>query len=238
MTTLLRVWPWLLLLGVVPAASADEVTLKNGSKLEGAVQEDGNTVTVDVGSGIVTLNRSDIKSINRPNELVQDYDRRYQAIKPDDVNGYYQLYLWTRQQEGMKARGERLLRKILEVDPNHEQTRRALGYVNHKGAWLTQDEYKGALGLVRYNGDWVTVDAAERLRRMDQELALAASKQAAESDKLRTQLQMERDRISLRRLILSMISAGELPNFQNSVGTPWGLRYWGPAAAAGQPTAD
>lgn len=229
----------LLTLAMISVASADEVTLKNGSKLEGTVQEDGDKVTVDVGSGVVTLDRSQIKSINRPNEAVREYDRRYQALKPDDANGYYQLYLWTKQNEGMKSRGERLLRRILEIDPNHEQTRRALGYVNYKGAWLSQDEYKGALGLVRYNGDWMTADTAEKFRRIDQEITLAELKQGAESEKLRAQLTLERDRLAQRQQILNMIESGELPNIlQGGFSLPWGLRYWGPAVGASQPAAD
>jgi hypothetical protein len=231
-------WPCLVLLALARAAAADEVVLKNGSKLEGTVTEDGNKVTIDIGSGTITIDRSEIKAINRPNELNQEYDHRMQSVKPDDLNGHYQAYLWAKQQDGLKARSERLLRKMLEIDPNHEPSRRALGYVNHKGAWLTQDEHKAALGLVKYNGGWVTLDAAEKLKKLDQDLALAQLKQAAENDRLRDQLSIEREQVLLRQRVLNMIEAGELPNLQSGIGLPWGLRYWGPAVGARQPTAD
>lgn len=231
-------WPCLLLLSLSRTALADEVVLKNGSKLEGTVTEDGNKITIDIGSGTITIDRSEVKAINRPDVLNREFDHRMQSVKPDDVNGHYQVYLWAKQQDGLKSRGDRLLRKMIEIDPNHEPSRRALGYVNHKGAWLTQDEFKAAIGLVRYNGSWVTLDAAEKLKKLDQELALAQLKQAAEDDRLQKQLAIERDQVLLRQRLLNLIEAGELPNIQSGMGLPWGLRYWGPAVGARQPTAD
>src|SRR5881394_4512926 len=126
----LHTGPWFLFLALAGAALADEVQLKNGQKLEGTVQEDVNNVMVDVGSGTITIDRSEVKAIRRPEEHIQEYDRRLQAIRPDDASGYYQLYSWTRQQPGMKARADSLLRKALEADPNYEPAHRALGKVN------------------------------------------------------------------------------------------------------------
>jgi len=240
MKHLLRTSPWLLALALAGAVGADEVVLKNGSKLEGAVREDGNKVIIDVGSGTVTIDRSQVKSISRPEDQIQEFDRRVQTIKPDDANGYYQTYLWARQQPGMKTRAEGLLKRALEADPNHDPSRRALGYVNYKGAWLTQDEYKAALGLVRYNGEWVAADAAERLRKIDQDLAFAQGKRAADQERLREQLGLERERIAQRSRFLNMLSSGEIPrDVAGALGYPWALRYWGPAAPASpQPSAD
>ena len=237
MSILLRLSPWLLLSSVCSVALADEVVLKNGSKIEGAVTEEGDKVTIDVGSGTITLDRSQVKSITKPDGLNQEFDRRAKEVKADDAEGQYQVYLWAKQQEGLKPRAERQLRKVLEIDPNHEKARRAMGYVNHKGAWLTQDEYKATLGLVRYNGDWVSADTAERLRRLDDEIRLAQMKQDTEALKVRQQLEIERNRVALRQRVLDMIESGELPQPLNAA-APWGLRYWGPAIIGNQPTAD
>lgn len=238
MKNTIPVWSCLLLLAVVHTASADEVVLKNGSKLEGTVTEAGDKVIVDLGSGTITIDRRDVLSINRPDELNKEYDRRMESVRPDDAEGHYQVYLWSKKQEGLKSRSDRLLRKIIEIDPNHEPSRRALGYVNHKGAWLTQDELKAALGLVRYNGDWVTADAAEKLKRLDQELSLAQMKEAAEASRIQQQLEIERGQILMRQRLLDMMESGELPNIQNGGGLPWGLRYWGPAVGARQLPAE
>lgn len=233
--------PWLLVLAAAGIAGADEVTLRNGSKIEGAVREDGDKIIIDVGPGTVTVERSDVKSIQRPDERIQEFDRRVGSLKPDDADGYYQTYLWARREPGMRTRAEGLLRKALDADPNHEPSRRALGFVNYKGTWLTQDEYKAALGLVRFQGQWMTVDAAERMRRIDQDLMLAQGKHAADEEKLRQQLSLEREKLSQRQRALDMLSTGSLPSdLTRALGYPWvGVRYWGPAAAATpQPNAD
>jgi hypothetical protein len=238
MNITIPLWSCLLLLAVVQTALADEVVLKNGAKLEGAVTESGNKVTVDVGSGTITIDRSEVASISRPDELIREFDHRMGSVRPDDAESHYQVYLWARKQDGLKSRADKLLRKIVEIDPNHEQSRRALGYVNHKGAWLTQDELKGALGLVRYNGGWVTAETAEKLKRLDQELSVAQLKEEAEAARMQQQLSIEREQVLMRQRLLDMIEGGELPNIQYGMGVPWGLRYWGPAVGARQLQAE
>jgi hypothetical protein len=232
------VWSCLLLLAVVHAAVADEVVLKNGSKLEGTVTEVGNKVIIDVGSGTITIDRSEVASISRPDDLNREYDHRMESVRADDAEGHYQVYLWAKKHEGLKSRSEKLLRKTIEIDPNFEPGRRALGYVNHKGAWLTQDELKGALGLVRYNGGWVLAETAEKLKRLDHELTLAQQKESAEAERVKGQLEIERDQVMMRQQIIDMIEQGELPNVQFGPGAPWGLRYWGPAVGVRQMPAE
>lgn len=233
---LLRATPWVLLAALISVASADEVVLKNGSKIEGTVVEDGNKIMIDIGSGTITVDRSEVKSINKANGLNEECDRRMKEARPDDAEAQWQVYVWAKQQEGLKARAERQLRKVLEIDPNHEGARRALGYVQHKGAWLTPEEHKAALGLVKYNGDWVSVETAERLKKIDQEIRMAQMKQDAEAQRVRGELEIERNRVAQRQRVLDLIQSGQMPS---STVSPWGgLRYWGPAGAGAQPTAD
>jgi len=232
---LLRFTPWALLAALAAAASADEVVLKNGSKIQGTVQEDGNKITIDVGSGTITIDRSEVKAINKPTGLNEEFDRRAKEARPDDTEAQWQLYGWAKQQEGLKPRADRVLRNIIEIDPNHEGARRALGYVNHKGAWLTQDEYKATLGLVKYNGEWVNVETAERLKRIDREIRVAQMKQDAEAQRVLGELEIERNRVAQRQRMLDLIQSGQMPT---PLVAPWGARYWGPAGAGAQPTAD
>jgi hypothetical protein len=235
-----QIWPWFLLLALAGPAAADEVQLKNGSKLEGAVQELGNKVLVDVGPGTITLDRSEVQSIRRPDEQIQEFDRRVKELKPDDASGYYQAYVWARQQPDMRIRAESLLKKALDADPNYEPARSALGYVNYKGAWLTQDEYKAVLGLVRYQGQWVTADVAERLQKLHQDAALAVDRQETEQKRTRLEMVAEQERLAQRQRVLDMIQMGEMPrDFANALGYPWVMRYWGPAQpVVPQPNAD
>jgi hypothetical protein len=229
-----RITPWLLGAGLCAVASADEVVLKNGSKIEGTVKEEGNKVLIDVGSGTITVDRSEVKAINKSTGLIEEFDRRQKETKPDDVEGQWQLYLWTKQQEGFKSRADRILQRIVEIEPNHEGARRALGYVNHKGVWLTQDEHKATLGLVKYNGDWVSVDTAERLKKIDEQIRLAQMKQDADAQRFLGELEIERNRVAQRQRVLDLIESGQI---QTPGVAPWGMRYWGPAGGS-QPTAE
>ncbi len=50
--------------------------------------------------------------------------------------------------------------RVLELDPDHEPARRALGFRRHQGAWLLEDEFHAAIGQVKFEGRWM--DPAER----------------------------------------------------------------------------
>lgn len=222
-----------LLVGGATMTLGDEVRLRNGATLEGTVREEGPMVYVDVGSGEVGIERSQVLSISRPDHAVQEYDRRLGALRPDDLEGRYQLAIWARQ-SGLGARSERLLRSVLERDPNHEGARTALGFIPYKGGWLTPDEHKAAIGLVRVHGEWMPADAAERLRRSDQEVALAELRAANEQRRHEEEMARDRMRLGLQgRALDELIRSGSLDSLTGFVPGPWGaFRFWGPAVGA------
>jgi hypothetical protein len=227
--------PFLLLLSLGGLAIADEVKLKNGSTLEGTVLEENGRVTIDLGYGTVSVDRAEVKSISKPVQLTDEYDRRLREVKDDDPNGYVQVAQWAAQ-HGLKSRSIALLRKVLMLDPNNENARRELGYVRFKDAWLNEEEYKAALGLARYRGEWMPAEAAERLRRIDEETALASLRQSAEDERQEHQAVLERQRLDLRQRYLDALQQnGNLNNPSDALLYPWGwggMRYWGPASAA------
>jgi len=226
-----RIWAFVLCLAA--AARGDEVVLRNGSKLEGTVQEEGGKVRIDVGSGTVIVDRSDVRSISRPEREIQEYDRRLGALKPDDAEGTYQLAVWARQ-NGLRSRSDRLMRSVLDINPNHEGARLSQGYISYKGGWLTPDEHKAAIGLVRYQGSWMTAEAAERMRRIDQELTRSQIQQSAEDRRLEQELILARQRLGAQQQYFDLLQdRGELRDVMNGLGiSPWGMRYWGPAVGA------
>lgn len=215
-------------------ALADEVKLRNGATLEGTVQEDGKTVTVDLGYGTVSIDRSEIISISKPDQLNEEFERRLREVKEDDPNGRVQVAQWAAQ-HGLKSRSITLLRKVLTMDPNNAGARHELGYVRYKDAWLNEEEYKAALGLVRYQGEWMPADAAERLRRIQEEGNMAQLRQSAEQERQEQQAALERQRIDLKQRYLDAIqNGGNLKDLSEALGYPWtsGMRYWGPAVPA------
>lgn len=224
---------WALVLCLAAAARGDEVLLKNGLKLEGTVHEEGGKVRVDVGSGTIIVDRTDVQSISRPEKEIQEFDRRQGTLKPDDAEGAYQLALWARQ-NGLRSRSDRLMRSVLDINPNHEGARVSQGYIPYKGAWLTPDEHKAAIGLVRYQGSWMSSEAAERMRKIDQELAQSQLRQSSEERRLEQELILARQRLGAQQQYFDVLrDRGELREVMNGLGvTPWGMRYWGPAVGA------
>jgi len=222
---------WAIVLCLAAAARGDEVLLKNGSKLEGTVQEEGGKVRIDVGSGTILVDRSDVVSITKPEREIQEYDRRLGALRPDDAEGAYQLAVWARP-NGLRSRSDRLMKSVLDSNPNHEGARLSQGYIPYKGGWLTADEHKAAIGLVRYQGSWMTVEAAERMRKMDQELARSQLQQSTEERRLEQELILARQRLGAQQQYFDVLrDRGVLRDVMHGLGvTPWGMRYWGPAA--------
>jgi hypothetical protein len=221
---------WIGVAALALPAAADEVTLKNGSKLEGVVREEADRVTVEVPGGSVTVGRDQVKSIDRPSErLSSEYDRRLQGLNGEGGSGVYDLALWARQQ-GMEARAQAMFRRTLEIDPDHEGARKALGYRAYKGVWLTEEQYMtAALGLVEYQGKWLPAETVVVLRRADHEFQLAQLKETVEAQKIQRQAEIDRQRASTERGSLDYMREEKLLNRVPGAQLPWGLRYWGPA---------
>ncbi len=69
----------------------------------------------------------------------------------------------------MPQQRETHLLRILELNPDHLPARRALGYSQVGGEWLTKDEHRREQGLEEYRGRW----------RMPQEIAIIEERRKA-----------------------------------------------------------
>ncbi|MFQ5845561.1 MAG: HEAT repeat domain-containing protein, partial [Planctomycetota bacterium] len=84
-----------------------------------------------------------------------EYARRAGAIDPDDARAHYQLALWC-QQEGLKAYALREHRIVVTLDPDHRAARRALGFEQVGGRWVRGRDAMKAKGFVQHKGVWMT----------------------------------------------------------------------------------
>jgi len=143
---------------IFPAASRAEVfVLKSGGRIEGELlnrqRAAGQPYQLRTGSG-VRLALAEIvvqKVIERT-----DLDREYEALlpkTPHTVAGQWALAEWC-QEAGLNEERRRHLLAVIELDHDHAEARKALGYQRHGSRWLTQDEYMQSLGYVRYKGAW------------------------------------------------------------------------------------
>jgi hypothetical protein len=152
-------------------ALADEVYLKDGAMLVGTVEERGDDVLVTRGENTVRIPRSMVRKIVYAPLPEEIYEKRKAELDADDLEGHLELARWCVRQR-LAGQADEAWRKVVELDPENAEARRALGHVRlEEGRWATEDEAMARKGLVRHEGKWVT--AAER----DAALANAAEEE-------------------------------------------------------------
>ncbi|HWA97388.1 MAG TPA: HEAT repeat domain-containing protein [Pirellulales bacterium] len=150
------------LVALAPLAARGETsisvfTLANGGQVVGELmnpQESPRTkyvIKTNLG-GEVTLERDQVKEIVRRRPA----DLEYERIRPsyaDTAAAQWELSEWCREQTLIAAR-QYHLKRVLELDPEHAEARRALGYSRVDGRWQNQQEIMTQRGYVEYKGRW------------------------------------------------------------------------------------
>jgi tetratricopeptide (TPR) repeat protein len=183
---------------------ADTVTLEDGRVLEGKIlKRTKDAVEVEVTKGDLTAvsyyaakEVSEVKYGPAPREaLEKEFQERFEDTK-GTADAWYELGRWCTEQFLLKKAGQ-AFRKALEFDPDHELTRRALGYVFYDGKWAREEDVMIAKGFVKFEGSWVTPDERERVlegrRRKEEE-------RKAELAERKRKIEAVKDEIERRRL--------------------------------------
>lgn len=191
----------LLVTGLVRTAPAEVFVLANGGRVVGELLNPEEplrqTYVIRTSQGVeLTLDRAQVKQVQRSRPDEQEYEKlapRY----TDTVAGQWALAEWCGEHK-LRAQREVHLRRVIELDPNHVDARRALGYAKYGNQWKTLEEAKTERGLILDRGEWILpqekqareekreVEAAERawvpkLRRM-----IAAANDSDSRDALAT----------------------------------------------------
>ncbi|MBV8879889.1 MAG: hypothetical protein JO332_08005 [Planctomycetaceae bacterium] len=150
----------LLLLALTATAAADEVTLHNGSTFVGAVREEGDRVSVEMDYGTMTFKKVDVKAIRRGEDTVRGFEER--VARANRATELVEAALWGRE-KGLTRRADDLLQRVIRVDPDQPEARKALGHERVDGQWLHGDALLTARGLQQVDGKWVPKADAQRL---------------------------------------------------------------------------
>jgi len=192
-----------ILLSLASAALADELVLRNGSVFNGIVREEGDRVTVEMDFGSMSFKKIDVRSITRGLDPMTEYDTKLKAAT--DIKGMVDVAAWARE-KGLGTRATELYRKILTLDPDQADARKALGYEKVNGVWLAGDDLMVARGYVKVNSRWLTKETAELLLQQQEssraELErLALEKRIADQrhEQEMTKIGIERDKLELER---------------------------------------
>ncbi len=202
---------------------ADEVVLRNGAVFSGVVREDGDRVVVQLDFGSMTFKRIDVRSITRSDDPLKEFNQKLQAAQ--GAPGHYDLAMWARD-KGLTTKSNEVLKKVIALDPDHAEARKALGYEKVEGSWLEGDELKVARGFVKYNGRWLRRETAERLLEDEKRVSVEADRRKIEQRAIDAQREVELARIALERERLE--AARERCSGSWSGGYLWG--GWVPSA--------
>ena len=210
-------------------AVADEVFLKGAGSISGRiVEQTGDTVTVDVGAGQISVPMANVDRIAKGKTALDEYDARAARLGPEDVDGWKSLGNWAAGQ-GLSSQARAAYEKVLAVAPNDLEARDALGYVRVEGKWMTEEEGYRAKGYVRYNGEWMT-PAEVQVAKADEAAEQAArdrerKENEAAADAARKEYDAQREADRARAEDDDWIeNTGSYPVYWGSYG--YGLTYW------------
>jgi hypothetical protein len=117
-----------------------------------------------------------------------------------DAEALYQLGLWAKS-NNLPAEALILFQEAINVNPDHEFARRALGFQFYAGKWRTPTEVKIAMGLIEFEGDWMTPQAKEAIitsRTLEKERKLLEeARRKLEEERALSRIEFERRKAEL-----------------------------------------
>lgn len=158
-------WLLCLALSFVDPLRADTFILEQGGQIEGQWlnREEQPLTKYEIRTGGVTLTLplAQVKEAIRQTPAAAEYARRAPAAA-DTAQAQWELAEWCRR-SGLASQREIHLRRVIELNPSHQQARYALGYVFSNGQWTTQADSRRQEGYELYRGKWRTPQEIEIL---------------------------------------------------------------------------
>jgi hypothetical protein len=145
---------------------AEVFVLANGGRISGELlnrqENPRKQYLVKVpGEGQITLAASQVEQVLKRRPEEEEYERIRPAY-PDTIEGQWSLAEWCRQKH-LPLEREIHLKRMIELDPNQIDARRALGYVQVDGQWTTQEDLMIERGYKLYKGHLMLPQAIELL---------------------------------------------------------------------------
>jgi hypothetical protein len=186
-----------LVVGAGSEARADLFVLASGGRIEGTLvnrdQSPRETYVIQTTVGQVTLAKSQVEQWLRPRPAEVEYERIYSTF-PDTPEGQWKLAAWCLEQ-GLTAQRKTHLERIVELDPEHAEARRALGFSKLNGRWTTQEDLMKSRGFLRYRGRWLLPQEVEVLEKKDR-TEKAEKEWAQKLDRWQNGLGTDRDTVA------------------------------------------
>jgi hypothetical protein len=146
----------------------DTFTLVSGGRIEGRLidtpqgKKTEYVIELD-GGGRLTLPRSEVANIESSSDADAEYLEMARS-SPDTAAAHWKMAEWCRERK-MTDEQRLHLSRVVELEPNHEKARAALGFRQKNGRWVTRDDVMSARGMVLYEGRYVTPQHVELMER-------------------------------------------------------------------------
>ncbi len=153
---------------VTDTTRADRFELFSGGSVEGRLlnpdESPREQYLIETPQGIQLALAADQVRQHKPLQPEQAAYRQRSVQTADTPEGHWELAEWC-QEQGLLSEKRSHLRRLVELDPDHAEARRVLGYQRVGERWMTRDELMAARGYVLYEGDWRTPQDVEVRRR-------------------------------------------------------------------------
>ncbi len=152
-----------LLLVCAANSQADVILKTGGGKVVGTVLHDESTkeiVVIKSRAGKIRIPRTEIMDIKYADEPASETYADVVGRYKDTAEDQYALALWCLEHQQSKEYRKHLGR-VIELDTNHAEARRRLGFRSIDGKWVTRDEQMRDQGYVKHNGKWVLPQVKE-----------------------------------------------------------------------------
>lgn len=142
----------------IPVAADEVFMLRSGGRVEGdwlnRDETPRETFAVRTALGTIRLAADQVvKVVQRgPEDLAY---LKLRPTVPDTVEGHEEMVAWCLENR-LDERRRQHLERIIQLEPDHEAARIALGYRKVSGEWMTRDEEMGSRGMVMYAGRYRT----------------------------------------------------------------------------------
>jgi len=154
------------LLGIwQPAVAAgEEFSLADGGQVSGELLNPNQIPRTDyvvrTAEGVVfKIDNSQVAKVEQRRPEVAEYERIWPSFA-DTVDDQWKIAEWCRE-NALVAERESHLNRILQLDPEHEEARRVLGFMRRNGRWITRDQLYQRRCYVEFEGQWRTVQEVQ-----------------------------------------------------------------------------
>lgn len=148
--------------------SAVTIELSNGSMLQGIY--DGRregAVWLKQDQGEIGIEPDTIASVRAENNPTAEFRRRLAAVDKMDATALWELASWAGD-HGLDDSALELAAKVVKLHPEHAEARALLRHEKVGDEWMDRDSAMRALGFVEYKGRWVTQENYEQFLRDQQ----------------------------------------------------------------------